>query len=123
MNGDSRVTAPLLASLIIPSTARSATDIPRFTIPSGTGRVELNFNIGADTDFSAYRVVVEAQGSVVARTKVKSHVVNRFPVVSVMLPVRFTGEQYLQASVFGLTAQSDELLEAYSFILVRGVRR
>jgi hypothetical protein len=122
--GNSQQTGPLLASLIIPPFSRGDAAIPHFTIPDGVGQVGLHFNIGTDTDFPSYRVVVERRGSVVMRATVKPHIVNRYRTVSVVLPVKFKGEQPLQASVFGMRpAQPDEPVEGYSFILAREVLR
>ena len=122
--GNSQEPGPVLASLIIPAFSRGDATILRFTIPAGTGQVELHFNIGSDTDFPSYRVAVEAAGSVIKRATAKPHRVDRYNTVSIRLPVRFKSEQRLQASVSGVRpGQPDELVAGYSFILVHVVQR
>jgi len=105
---------------LIKPVSRGEGTIQRFAIANSARRVELQFNIDADRKFPSYRVVIEDRGAIISRSIVAPHVVGRFPAVSAIIPVTFTGEKRFEASVFGVNpGQPDELVEEYSFELVR----
>jgi hypothetical protein len=117
--GQAAVAPPIFAVLISPSTrANAATS---YSIPPTSDQVELHFNIGTDTDFPLYRVIVRMNGNVEAAATEKEQVIEGRRVVSAVVPAEFAGRRVFDAQVTGVTASGSTgpLIETYSFALVR----
>jgi len=116
---------PVVASFFIKPYTLGEGDEQHFPVPKSSGRVELQFNLGPENRFTAYRIVIsKADGPVVSRMIARPKIIvkekkDKYRVVSASVPTNLAG-QHFEASVAGIApGKPDEIVASYAFALDR----